>query len=159
MPTTKSRTLLRRVRMVSISAITAILILLTLLPGIIYFVALFNISGRPTHAQECRLNSAQMLVLWRDLGESAQSENDIAVPAMNPWSAAARVLNFESQQETGERAARIVARTHNVSHLGNRRMAWWHASGAALTIWLTRHWTAEELLCKINEIRAQQVTR
>jgi len=153
MPATKHRTPLRRALVIGISAIGAILILLTLLPGIIYFSALYNIDGRPAFAQECQLSAAQKLALWRDQGELAQSETDVAVRAMNPWGWLAR-LHFDSLSEhhPGERAAWFVARNHNTTHLGNRRMAWWHVSGAALTIWLTRHWTAEELLCKINEI-------
>ncbi len=157
MPATKYRTPRRRAFVIGISAIGAILVLLTLLPGIIYFVALYNIDGRPTLAQKCQLNAAQKLVLWRDQGELAESENDVVTRAMNPWGFAARFhFGSLSKRNPGERAAWFVARNHNFTHLGNRRMAWWHVSGAALTIWLTRHWTAEELLCKINEIEAQQ---
>ena len=138
-------------------AIGVALILLTLLPGIIYFAGLFNINGRPEFAQMCQLNSTQKFALWKELGESAKNENDISVRAMNPWAFAAKFQSgILSGHNSGERAAWFVARNHNMTQLGNRRMVWWHVSGAALTIWLTRHWTAEELICKANEIKEQR---
>lgn len=150
MPPKKIQLSRPRAAAISICAIGAILILLALLPGIIYFTGLFYITGRPAFAQTCQLNSAQKLSLWRALGEN---ENHISVRAMNPWAFAAK-FNSEilSEHYAGERASWFIARNHNMTHLGNR--AWWHVSGAALTIWLTRHWTAEQLLCKANEIRA-----
>ena len=30
---------------------------------------------------------------------------------------------------------------------------WWHLSGAALTVWLTRNWSTEQLVAKAREIR------
>jgi len=33
-------------------------------------------------------------------------------------------------------------------------MAMWHLSGAALTIWLTRNWTLDELIAKAVELEA-----
>ena len=160
MPSRKPEIPLRRAGAILAFAIGVILILATLLPGIIYFVGLFNIDGRPAFAQTCQLNSAQKLALWKELGESAKHANDISVRAMNPWAFAAK-FHFKtmSKRNAGERAAWFVARNHNIKHLGNRRMTWWHISGAALTIWLTRHWTAEELICKANEISSQKVKR
>ena len=147
----------RRAVAISISAISVILLLLALLPGIVYFAGLFNIDGRPDFAQTCQLNSARRLEVWRELGENSPYKNGIAVRALNPWMF---VAHFHSatlrKPHAGERAAWFIARNHNMTHLGNRRMAWWHVSSAALTIWLTRHWTAEELICKANEIKDQR---
>ena len=84
MPPKKLQLSRRRAAAISIIAIGAILIFLTLLPGIIYFAGLFNIEGRPTLAQDCQLNAAQKLALWRDQGELAESENDVVMGVMNP---------------------------------------------------------------------------
>jgi hypothetical protein len=46
----------------------------------------------------------------------------------------------------GADAAWLVARNFNASHLARQGSAWWHLSGAALTIWLTRHWTPDQVL-------------
>jgi hypothetical protein len=43
-----------------------------------------------------------------------------------------------------------VARSYNTKHLEDRR--WWYPSGAALAIWLTRNWTADELIAKGIEL-------
>jgi hypothetical protein len=40
----------------------------------------------------------------------------------------------------------VIARNYNGSHLKNRRMIFWHLSGAALTIWVSRNWTAEQIV-------------
>ncbi len=160
MPFIKIQMPLRRVVVISVFALGAILIILALLPGIIYFAGLFNIDGRPDFAQTCQLNSAQKLAVWREIGEKSPYENGIAVRPMNPWMFVAQFHSATLRKpHAGERAAWFIARNHNMTHLGNRRMAWWHVSGAALTIWLTRHWTAEQLLCKASEIQAQRVKR
>jgi hypothetical protein len=44
----------------------------------------------------------------------------------------------------GQLAAWQIARAHNSDHpVGG--MGWWHLSGAALTIWVTRHWSGEQI--------------
>ena len=39
-----------------------------------------------------------------------------------------------------------LAAGYLISHQRHKGMGWWHLSGAALTIWLSRHWTQEEIL-------------
>jgi hypothetical protein len=46
----------------------------------------------------------------------------------------------------GLNAASFVALHYNARHLKNRRSTWWHLSGAALTIWIARHWTSDQVL-------------
>ena len=36
--------------------------------------------------------------------------------------------------------------THLLNHQRHKGMSWWHLSGAALAIWLSRNWTDEEIL-------------
>ncbi|MEJ1966761.1 MAG: hypothetical protein WDO56_36540 [Gammaproteobacteria bacterium] len=59
--------------------------------------------------------------------------------------------------EGGAKAAWIIARDYNMSHLRRRETLWWHLSGAALTIWLTRNWTSDEILRVASE-KARQAT-
>jgi len=44
-------------------------------------------------------------------------------------------------------AASLVAQHYNARHLADRHSITWHLSGAALTIWITRHWSSDEVLC------------
>jgi heme exporter protein D len=37
-------------------------------------------------------------------------------------------------------------------------MLFWHLSGSALTIWLSRNWTTEQIVCKALEIKEKQKT-
>lgn len=50
------------------------------------------------------------------------------------------------------RIASVIARSHNAKHLSDRR--YWHLSGAALTIWLTRNWTSAELIARAVELES-----
>jgi len=51
----------------------------------------------------------------------------------------------------------VIARSHNAEHLGNHQ--YWHLSGAALTIWLTRNWTPTELIAKAVELETARQSR
>jgi hypothetical protein len=52
-------------------------------------------------------------------------------------------------------AAWIVARSYNYSHLQHNQALWWHLSGAALTIWITRNWTSDQILSRAAELVKQ----
>jgi len=52
----------------------------------------------------------------------------------------------------GAHLAWLVARNHNQERRTDQRMIWWNLSGAALTIWLTRNWTTDQLVAKAHEI-------
>jgi hypothetical protein len=58
----------------------------------------------------------------------------------------------------GVRLAWIIARSHNLHHLGDQKMGMWHLSGAALTIWLTRNWTLTELIAKAVELETPKAS-
>lgn len=46
-----------------------------------------------------------------------------------------------------------VAREYLVSHKQYQGMGWWHLSGAALAIWLSRNWTSDEILSAAAQLR------
>ena len=58
----------------------------------------------------------------------------------------------------GRKALWIVANDHNARHLNNRRMLWWHLSGASLIVWLSRHWTPEQVLARAFEIESKKAS-
>src|SRR5262249_46041747 len=86
-------------------------------------------------------------VLWRKLRESPP----IQVESMSPYSyLLAMVYGGSRGLPRGNHLAWVVARSYNTEHLKDR--LWWHPSGAALTIWLTRNWTTDELIAKGIEL-------
>lgn len=69
----------------------------------------------------------------------------VEVKATNPWSVAIKLMAGDSfSPSPGERAAWRIASNYNAAHRqgGN---TWWHMSGAALTIWITRQWSVEQI--------------
>jgi hypothetical protein len=70
---------------------------------------------------------------------------------LSPHSYIWALLSGDSQQlGPGACVAWRIAAPYNVDHLADRRA--WHLSGAALTIWLTRNWTMDELIAKAVEL-------
>src|SRR5690606_19789629 len=74
-----------------------------------------------------------------------REETPIRVSPTKPWRFVGKFLfrNFIGTSP-GEHAAWRIASAHNFAHpVGNATS--WHTSGAALTIWITRHWSAEQI--------------
>lgn len=126
----------------------ALAALLALGPWVVYEIALSNIVGRPTYPTLQKLTSNEEQVTWQSLKE----QGPIKIEKLTPHAYILHFLDF-SKPSPGASVAWFVARNHNSGHLKNRRMTWWHLSGAALTIWLTRNWDASQLLAKVAEIR------
>jgi hypothetical protein len=125
----------------AIISMLAIIGLLAALPGLVYIVGLAKVHGRPTPADPARFSQEAIAAAW----QQCQETPPIAVQALNPWGFTGKFL-FGNPLHTvpGERSAWRIASTHNVSHpVGNS--LWWHTSGTALTIWITRHWSAEQI--------------
>jgi hypothetical protein len=78
---------------------------------------------------------------WARCGE----RGPVAVDAVNPWTYAIALLFDDVRATTpGSIAAWRIAARHNATHpVGN--MFWWHTSGAALSLWIRRHWSAEQI--------------
>lgn len=122
-------------------AITAVIVLSLLLlsPWLIYEATLMNIDGRPAKPTRMASTDEQARV-WR----LARGRGELKVEPMNPYGFVWRFFSGDSSVSRGETLAYWMSCEH-IWKQPRRSMAWWHLSNAALTIWLTRHWTAEEL--------------
>src|SRR5690242_12748967 len=89
--------------------------------------------------------------VWLALKETGP----IKAEPLNPYRYALALLTGDPLPP-GSRLAWLVAGNYNASNLKNKRMWLWHMSGAALTIWLTRHWTTEQRVAKAAQILAPQ---
>lgn len=124
-----------------------------LLPWALYGIGLGNINGRPELPAKNKLTDDEAIKVWHELKEKEQ----IKVEKLTPYYYVLLMLGIRSTEPTpGARVAWYVARNHNHTSLKNRRMLYWHLSGASLTIWLTRNWNANQLLAKAKEIQARQ---
>jgi len=129
-------------------AISAALILLGLLlsaPGFLYLVALWGIDGRPVPVDDASVVEKLAIAGWRACGE----RGPITIKPDNPWAIAGRLLTNEYPDDSpGRRASWAIARNYNNEHLSS--YASWHPSGVALTIWISRHWTARQIAATVH---------
>lgn len=131
----------------------ASIIFTTLFPWLLYGIGLSNIEGRPTFAVNRVISEEEAQQLWQEMRET----EPIQVKKLNPWQyvlfCVQSVERIPSMSVTWS-----VARDYNHLHLKNRKMLYWHLSGAALSIWLTRNWSTQDILAKAKEIK-NHVTR
>ncbi|RZI61948.1 MAG: hypothetical protein EOP37_05285 [Rubrivivax sp.] len=118
---------------------TAVL-LVVLSPLWMYALGLSFIEGRPERPTVMASTDDQTHV-WQFAGGNGVP----IVESTNPYRF---VLDLWQHTDTrpGERVAMWVAGDYVVDHQQKRGMGGWHLANAALTIWLARNWSTEELL-------------
>ena len=119
----------------------------TVAPWLIYWIGLSKIEGRPEYATHT-VTVEELDSLCKRLRISQPAQ----ISPISPYS----YFLQGAGGSASTRIAWIIARSHNVEHLGGRR--YWHLSGAALTIWLTRNWTPTELIARAIELENLKVT-
>jgi hypothetical protein len=125
-------------------------------PWALYWFALTNINGRPTRAWQATFNPEDA----EALGQELRVPLPFKVEPLSPHSYLWAVLTNDSYGKVRDaRLAWMVAGSYNVTSLQSRGHGWWHFSGAALTIWLTRNWTTDELVAKGIELRRTRKPR
>ena len=128
---------------------------LAALPWVLYEIGLGNINRLPTLSESPGLTDAEATKLWGKLKEVGP----VKVEKLNPYKYVTYLFGSEAYESyTGGRLAWFVARNHNAENINNKRSIYWHLSGAALTIWLTRNWNTEQLLTKAQEIMQRKET-
>jgi hypothetical protein len=82
------------------------------------------------------------------LQRAFRSSERVALRVLNPWTYAVSLVTDDADlsSDDGSAAAWVIARNYNSNHLKDRRMTFWHLSGDALTIWVSRHWPAEQIV-------------
>jgi hypothetical protein len=125
-----------------------------LLPWGLYGLGLTNIDGRPSAPTGPPISTQDDEFLRHEL----RAQHGISVVPLAPGGYFVGLLMANSKvsaEESGADAAWLVARNYNASHLKNRQSVWWHLSGAALTIWITRNWAPDQVLSRAAEIARQ----
>jgi hypothetical protein len=118
-------------------------------PLLFYEIGLANVDGRPLHASQTVVTPEDAEALWRRL----RIPQPVRLDPVSPYSYV-QALVFEDQKILGPsaRIAWIIASSYNIGHLADHHAWAWHLSGAALTVWLTRNWTPNELVAKAIEL-------
>jgi hypothetical protein len=117
------------------------------LPWSLYWTGLHNVEGRPSPSVNSLTPSDSSDLQWY-----LRTNAPLLVEPLSPWSYFPSLILAHPRPMPGADVAWIIARHYNTTHLQDRHMIWWHISGAALTIWLTRNWTGEQVLATAAEI-------
>ena len=119
------------------------------LPLALYSLGLSGVEGRPQKPLQLA-SAAQKAAVWR----RARGEGTPHVVANNPYSFVARVF-FEREKcaPPAQLVTWWVARDYLMRHKRHKGMGWWHLSGAALAIWLSRNWSSDEILSAAVQLR------
>jgi hypothetical protein len=147
-----------------VACVVALLILAG--PWGTYELGLSNIDGRPVPLIGNSPTAEDDLLLRQIF----RTSHPVSVQPLSPWSYARNIVTSgpSSSPSAGADAAWLIARHYNAGHLENRSMLWWQVSGAALTIWITRNWSADQVvvtaadlarrdLLRANEARAREI--
>jgi hypothetical protein len=137
-----------RVLQIAATVFCAALIMIILGPWTLYFFSLAKIDGRPSYASNSAYTAQDAEALWRKLRQPLPMQ----VEPLSPYSYLWALLHGD-EPPRGTGLAWLVASSHNTGHL--KDLDWWHPSGTALTIWLTRNWTTDELIAKGIELETR----
>lgn len=130
----------------SITGKAVIMVLIALvfaatLPGIVYVAGLVLVKGRPAPVEAAALDKGARAHAMR----ACREEAPLRMEPLNPWHVSTRFLSDDPLGwEPGEYAASRIAMKHNIGHLAGGHFRW-HISNTALTVWITRNWSAEQL--------------
>lgn len=123
-----------------LAAIVALTLALCLLaPWLAYEIALARLPALPERRQPLA-TPQQQDEAWRKAG----GEGPPVVEPLNPYGFVVALV-ARDRVRPGEELAYWVARDHLRARPREGGMIAWHLSSAALTVWLTRHWSAQEL--------------
>jgi hypothetical protein len=134
-------------RFAQLSAFVIVLTVAT--PWALYAAGLVLVAAWPEPAK-LEASAPEKLALWKQV-------KGTGAPNIEPLTP---ISYFGGISEVGRehgsmRLAWLVARAHNAKHLRVQGNLWWHYSGAAMTIWLTRNWSIDQLLSKAAELQAK----
>ncbi|GLS93874.1 hypothetical protein GCM10007918_11660 [Piscinibacter gummiphilus] len=116
-------------------------------PWLLYGIGLHGVLGKPQLPDRIATDVEQMEI-WRASRGVGRPE----VYRLNPYTYLASPAGVNAR--AGILVAWQVAARHLQENRRYRGMHWWHLSGAALTVWLTRNWSMEQMLSKLAEGKA-----
>ena len=134
--------------LVGLLASTALLLVAS--PLILYGVGLNAIESLPVPPVGIATEAQQANVWLRVRGHGTPQ-----VQKLNPYSYIYSVATA-APQDPSALVAWQVAAEHLLVHRRSTGMSWWHLSGAALTIWVTRNWSSEQILSQAAIVMKQE---
>ena len=120
----------------------ATFVLLLGIPLALYSLGLRGVEGRPQKPLQVA-SAEQKISVWKRV----RGNGVPYISADNPYSYMASVFLAQGPRTSPQQLVTWwVARDYLVRHKRYQGLGWWHLSGAALAIWLSRNWTSDEIL-------------
>jgi len=126
---------------ICIVIISLVILLLLAAPLMLYQWGLSNVDGRPQRPTHMA-STAEQARIWKQAGGAEPA----VVEPINPYGFFVRFFVDSYRETASERAAYWIARSYLPEHRRGSTMLEWHGGVAALTIWITRNWSTEEIL-------------
>ena len=116
-----------------------LMLFVALSPWLAYELGLSRFDAMPVKPAQLATAEQQAWV-WHLARGTGQPQ----VQPMNPYAYVLRFFSGDGRATPSETLAYWISREH-VWKLPREGMGWWHLTNASLTIWLSRHWTIEEI--------------
>lgn len=133
-----------------IAIVLLIIALVFSIPWGLYYLGLKDVGGRPDLPARM-ISSDMQQKIWAESGYEGQPES----VALNPVSYILSASGQDAPPPVTLFAWR-VASSYQRQHHAHDGVMWQQLSGGALTIWLSRHWTIEQLLSKVAELEEKK---
>lgn len=133
-----------------IAIVLFILALVFSIPWGLYYLGLKDIDGKPDLPAHMISGDMQQKI-WAESGYEGQPES----VALNPVSYILSAAGQDAPPPVTLFAWR-VASSYQRQHHAHEGVMWQQLSGGALTIWLSRHWTIDQLLSKVAELEEKK---
>lgn len=121
-------------------------------PWLAYGAGLANVAGTPDAPQARYLTPAELEPLHLRLRKAGA----LTVPRLSPLDYAMALVDPERLSSGGVAVARFVAADYVRAHARWRAPAALRLSNGALTVWLTRNWTSDQIVLRATEIEAMR---
>src|SRR5262245_42015583 len=140
---------MKRMRRVMLLAGVAVGLIVIGSPYLVYWVTLATLPGYPEAPEPLASVGSAELSVWAEYS----GHTPMALRPISPFQFVALLITCEDVRRCqdvypGLRVAGAVARAY-LQRQEPTRPIWWHLRSASLGIWLTQHWTAEQLLAQV----------
>lgn len=130
------------------------------LPWAAYQMGMDNMDAMPLPSEAVNYKNYQAIAVWEERKEALP----IAMHPITPWHFYRLIWcsryneNIEDFLSCGEeypglRAAAYLAKRHLDEHLIHHGLVWRYMSRAALTVWITRHWSVEQVVAELIRLK------
>ncbi|MBV8658331.1 MAG: hypothetical protein JO142_10955 [Burkholderiales bacterium] len=140
-----------KLRHIAIGTFSLVLATIYASPWCIYRYALGKVDSMPV-APAYRASPAEIQAVWA----RAHGAGEPAIHPGTPYDYIGLIFfDTEKDRQAEWNIVGRIATRYDDTHMRDKHH-WWHVAGAAMAIWLTRNWTAEQIFSQAVENEKQR---